>query len=42
MNIKNGEIEKSAVAAYVQTGKQAMDCKPVLLKQVLKRQNLTS
>ena len=31
-NIKNGEIEKSAVAAHVWK-KNAMDCKPDLLKQ---------
>ena len=32
-NIKNGEIEKLAVAAHVWKAKHAMDCKPVLIKQ---------
>ena len=32
-NIKNGEIEKSTVAAHVWKEKHAMNCKPVLLKQ---------
>ena len=31
--IKNGEIEKSAVAEHVWKEKHAMDHKPVLLKQ---------
>ena len=41
-NIKNGEIEKSAVAAHIQKVKYAMDCKPVLLKQASKKQELTN
>ena len=32
-NIENGEIEKSAVAAYVWKEKCALDYKPILLKQ---------
>ena len=32
-NIKNGEIEKSAVAAYILKEKHAIDHKPSVLKQ---------
>ena len=32
-NIKNGEIEKSAVATHVWEEKHAMDRNPVLLKE---------
>ena len=38
-NIKNGEIEKSAVAAYVWKEKHAMDRNPVLTKN---KQELTN
>ena len=37
-NIKNGQIEKSAIAAYVWKEKHAMDGKPVLLKQASNKQ----
>ena len=41
--IENGEIEKSVVAAaHVWVEKHAMDCKPVLLKQVPSKQELTN
>ena len=40
-NIKNGEIETSAVAAHVWKEKHAMDRKPVLLKQAANKQELT-
>ena len=39
-NIKNGEIEKSAIAAHVWKEKHAMDHKPVLLKQAANKQEL--
>ena len=38
-NIKNGEIEKSVVAAHVWKAKRTMDRKPVLLKQASKNKN---
>ena len=41
-NIKNGEIEKSAVAAHVWKEKHTMDHKPVLLKQAANKQELTN
>ena len=41
-NIKNGEIEKSAIAAHVWKEKHAMDHKPVLLKQSANKQELTN
>ena len=41
-NIKNGEIEKSAVAAHVWKVKHAMHHKPVLLKQAANIQKLTN
>ena len=41
-NIKNGEIEKSAVAAHVWIEIHAIDCKPVLLKQASNKQELTN
>ena len=41
-NIKNGEIEKSAVAAHVWKEKHAMDHKPVLLKQASNKLELTN
>ena len=41
-NIKNGEIEKSAVAAHVWKEKHAMECKLVLLKQASNGQELTN
>ena len=37
-NIKNGEIEKSAVTAYLWKEKQAKDHKTVLLKQASNKQ----
>ena len=40
--LKNGEIEKSAVAAHVRKEKHAMDHKPVLLKQASNKQELTN
>ena len=42
VNIKNGEIEKSAVAAHVWKEKHAMDHKPVLLKEASNKQELTN
>ena len=41
-NIKNGEIEKATVAAYVWKEKHAMDHKPVLLKQASNKEELTN
>ena len=41
-NIKNGEIEKSAVAAHVWKEKHAMYHKPILLKQASNKQELTN
>ena len=41
-NIKNGEIEKLAIAAHVWKEKHAMDHKPVLLKQAANKQELTN
>ena len=41
-NIRNGEIEKSIVAAHVLKEKHAMDHKPVLLKQATHKQELTN
>ena len=41
-NIKNGKIEKSAVAAHVWKEKHAMDHKPVLLKQAANKKELTN
>ena len=41
-NIKNGEAEKSAVAAHIWREKHAMDRKPVLLKQTSNKQELTN
>ena len=41
-NIKNREIEKMTIAAHVWKEKQAMDHKPVLLKQAAKKQELTN
>ena len=40
--IKNGEIEKSAVAAPIWKEKHALDHKPVLLKQASNKQKLTN
>jgi GIY-YIG catalytic domain. len=40
--IKNGEIEKLAIAAHVWKEKHAMDHKPVLLKQAANKQELTN
>ena len=42
INIKNGEIEKSAVVAHVWKEKLTMDHKPVLLKQASNKQELTN
>ena len=39
-NIKNGEVQKLAVTAHVWKRKHAMDCKPVILKQVSIKQGL--
>ena len=36
-NIKNAEIEKSAIAAHVWKEKHAMNHKPVLLKQAVNK-----
>ena len=41
-NIKNGKIERSAVAAHVWKEKHAMDCQLVLLKQASNKQELTN
>ena len=41
-NIKNGEIEKSAVAAHVWKDKHAKDHKAVLLKQASNKHELTN
>ena len=41
-NIKNGEIEKSAIATHVWKEKHAMDHKAVLLKQAANKQELTN
>ena len=41
-DIKNGEIEKLAVAAHVWKEKHAMDHKLVLLKQGANKQELTN
>ena len=41
-NIKNGEIEKSIVAAQVWKEKHAMDRKLVLLKKASNKQQLTN
>jgi hypothetical protein len=40
--MKNGEIEKLAVAIYVWKEKHEMDHKPVLLKQASNKQELTN
>ena len=41
-NIKNGEIEKLATAAYVWKEKHAIDRKPVLLEQASNKHELTN
>ena len=41
-NIKNGEIEKSAIAAHVWKEKHTKDHKPVLLKQASNKHELTN
>ena len=41
-NNKNGEIEKSAVVAHVWEEKNAIDYKPVLLKQASNKQELAN
>ena len=42
INIKNREIEKSAIAAHVLKEKHSMVHKPVLLKQASNKQELTN